>query len=158
MLISEIMTDGGCVCTEDTSLVEVYALIKNSVDGRVIVIDSLQHRVPIGIVNEHTICESIVGRQRSVRSLDAGAVMSANIKRVCVNADVAECEHLLNDNVDAILAVDERRQFQGTIDTDRLAGSIKTGTRHYHTPSIFTGVLQPQMPAAVEIPAFGWLK
>lgn len=158
MLISEIMNGDVAVCTEDTPLKDVYELIKSSREGFVVVIDSTQHRVPIGIVNEHSICESVVGRQRPTKSLDAGAVLSTNIKRLCRNVDVVECEVVLDRGADAILVVDERRQFLGTVDPQQLAESARAALRHYPKPTIFAGVTGQQIPAAVEIPAFGWLK
>jgi len=158
MLISEIMNSDVVVCTEDTPLTDVYELIKASGDGYVVVLDSVQHRVPIGIVNEHSICESVVGRQRPTKSLDAGAVLSSNIKRLCRNAQIAECETVLDSSADAILVVDERRQFLGAVDPEDLEQSVRAAARHYHTPTIFAGVTGQQIPAAVEIPAFGWLK
>ena len=158
MLISEIMNNDVVVCTEDTPLKDVYELIKSSSDGFVVVIDSVQHRVPIGVVNEHSICESVVGRQRPTKTLDAGAVLNTNIKRLCRNIEITECEGVIDRNADAILVVDERRQFLGAVDPDELARSVRAATRHYHTPTIFAGVTGQQIPAAVEIPAFGWLK
>ncbi len=158
MFISEIMEIGASICTEDTSLKDVYELIQDSKNGYVVVIDSLQHRVPIGIVSEHSICENLVGRSRPARTADAGRVMSTNVKRVRENAEVNECEHVLDRGADAILVVDERRRFLGTVDAGRLQLSIDTRKRHYHTQGIFSGVAGQHVPAAVEIPAFGWLK
>ncbi|HEY2866318.1 MAG TPA: CBS domain-containing protein [Pyrinomonadaceae bacterium] len=158
MLISEIMNSDVNVCTEDTPLKDVYELIQSSIEGFVVVLDSFQHRVPIGIVNEHSICESVVGRQRPTRSLDAGAVLDSNIKRLCHNVEVTECESVLDRGADAILVVNERRQFLGAVDPEELERAARAAARRYHIPTIFAGVAGQQIPAAVEIPAFGWLK
>ena len=158
MLISEITNADVIVCTEDTPVKDVYELLKSSRNSYVVVLDSMQHRVPIGIVNEHSIRESVVGRQRPTRTLDAGAVLSPNIKRLCRNVEIAECDGVLDHDADAILVVDERRQFMGAVDPAELEESLRAASLHYHTPSIFAGVTGQQIPAAVEIPAFGWLK
>ena len=55
MLIREIMDVDVTECTEDTPIGDVYELIQQSHKNYVVVIDSSQHRVPIGIVNEHSI-------------------------------------------------------------------------------------------------------
>ena len=158
MLISEITNADVIVCTEDTPVKDVYELLKSSRNGYVVVLDSMQHRVPIGIVNEHSICESVVGRERPARTLDAGALLSPHIKRLCRNVEITECEGVLDSHADAIVVVDERRRFMGAVDRERLEESIRATSRPYRTPSIFAGVTGQQIPAAVEIPAFGWLK
>jgi CBS-domain-containing membrane protein len=158
MLISEIMNRDVTVCTEDTPLKDVFELVQSSRDGFVVILDSIKHRVPIGIVNEHSICKSLVGRERPTRMLDAGAVMSPNIKRLRQNAEISECESVLDHQADAILVVDERRQFLGAVDHEELAETARAAARHRRMPTIFAGVNGQRTPAAVEIPAFGWLK
>jgi predicted transcriptional regulator len=158
MLIAEILDVGIAECTEDTSLRDVYELIQRSAHGYVVVIDSLQHRVPIGIVNEHSICENMIRRDRAAKSLDAGAVINTNVKRVSANVEITECEGLLDEKADAILVVNERRQFLGILEPERLERLVTGAREHFHTPTIFTSIGGQHVPAAVEIPAFGWLK
>src|SRR5215813_15290538 len=103
MLIKEIVDIGVAECTEDTSLRDVYDLIQTSSKGYVVVIDSVKHRVPIGIVDEHSICENLIKRSKAARGLDAGSVLNTNIKLISEDADVVECDGLLDESVDAIL-------------------------------------------------------
>jgi CBS-domain-containing membrane protein len=148
----------GDVCTEDTGVKEVYELIQHSSNGYVVVIDSLKHRVPIGIVSEHSICKSMVLRDRSPRSLDAGGVMNTNIKRVRDDLNIEDWPTGIDEEIDMIVVVDERRRFLGTVDLGDLERSVENARRFYRAPTIFSGTLEPHAPPAVEIPAFGWLK
>jgi predicted transcriptional regulator len=156
MFIKEIMDIGAAECSEDTSLTDVYELMQTCSNGYVVVIDSRQHRVPIGIVDEHSICENVIKRSKSTKGLDAGGVINSNIKRIPENTEVSECESMLNKKVDAILVVDERRRFLGTVDPRRLESSI--ARLKAQRPAIVSGILGQHVRAAVEIPAFGWLK
>jgi predicted transcriptional regulator len=156
MLIKEIMETGVAECTEDASLRDVYELIQQSPNGYVVVIDSKQHRVPIGIVDEHSICENIVRRSRDTKSLDAGNVMNTNIRRVRENAVITEYDKARNGA--AIMVVNERRQFLGTIDAELFERSLDASRRAERAAAIPIGNYGPQMQPAVELPAFGWLK
>lgn len=155
MLIKEIMDTGIAECTEDASLTDVYDLIQVSPKGYVVVIDSLKHRVPIGIIDEHSICENLIKRSRAAKDLEAGSVLNTNIKRVSENAEVGECNGLFDVKTAAMLVVNERRQLLGTVDRQRLECSIVQVNSQ--KPS-FTTIISRAVPAVVEIPAFGWLK
>jgi predicted transcriptional regulator len=158
MLIKELMHSGIAECTEDTSLTDVYDLIQNSPEGFVVVLDSVQHRVPIGIVNEHSICDNIIRRNKNARSLDAGGVINTKVKRISEDTPVAECGEVLRKKLDAILVVDNHKRFRGVVEKDQLERSMPEVRAPAATPSIFSGMLAQQLPASVEIPAFGWLK
>ena len=156
MLIKEIMDTNVDQCTEDTPLPEVYELIQQSAKDYVIVIDSNQHRVPIGFINEHTICENLIKRTRNTKGLYAASVMSSRIKRVCENQAVEEQSELAHSDFDALVVVNERRQFQGVLNPADLKTSIPKQI-NVPMPSV-GGFLSSRAPSAVEIPAFGWLK
>ena len=158
MLIKEIMTSSVAECTEDTSLKDVYDLIQSSPTGFVVVLDSVQHRVPIGIVNEHSICDNIIRRSKNTRSLDAGGVINTNIKRTSENTPVSECSEILRKTPDAIIVVDDLKRFRGIVEIAQLESSIRESRTHTAMRSTFSGMLTRQIPGAVEIPAFGWLK
>jgi predicted transcriptional regulator len=120
MLIREIMDQGIAECTEDVSLSEVYDLIHRGPADYVVVLDSLKHRVPIGIVSEHSICESIIRRSADARKLRAGGVMSANVKLISEDADVLSCLETVQCGADALLVIDARRKFMGVVDPRRV--------------------------------------
>jgi predicted transcriptional regulator len=158
MLIKEIMDTDVVECTEDAPLAEVYDLIQQCQKGYVVVLDSSQHRVPLGVVNEHTICENLVKRSRNTKDLSAVSVMSAKIRRVCENENIENCRDLIVSDADAIIVVNESRKFQGVVQLAEIQRSILQPAAAAHRASIFSSMLGQSIPAAVEIPAFGWLK
>lgn len=158
MLIREIMDTEVTECTEDTPLAEVYELIQSCPKNFVVVIDSSQHRVPIGIVNEHSICENLVKNSRRTKGLYAGSVMSSRIRRVCEDEQVENCRDLIATDADAITVVNERRQFRGVLEPVTIRESINRQAAAQSTSSFISGILGQAIPATAEIPAFGWLK
>jgi predicted transcriptional regulator len=158
MLIKEIMNTAVCECPEDTPLNEVYELIQSCPNRYVVVTDSPQHRVPLGVVNEHSICELLVKNRRRDRDLYAGSLMNTRIQKISEDTDVSDCKWLLTSAAEAIVVVSEKRQFRGVIDTIELRRAINEETTRAEPASIFAGMLGQAIPASVEIPAFGWLK
>jgi len=82
--------------------------------------------------------------------------MNTNIKRLCENAEIMECGVTVGTQV--ILVVNEKRQFLGTVQPAELESSIAGLRKLVERPSVFSGLLSGHVPAAVEIPAFEWLK
>jgi len=158
MLIKEIMDTDVLDCTEDTLLADVYDLIQQCQKGYVVVIDSSQHRVPLGVVNEHTICENLIKRPRNKKGLSAGSVMSTKIRRVLENEHIDDCREVIASDADAIVVVNELRKFQGVVQPAEIERSLKEPIAVAQQASIFSTMLGQSIPAAVEIPAFGWLK
>jgi predicted transcriptional regulator len=158
MLIKEIMNTDVCECTEDTPLAEVYELVQSTQIGYAVIVDSPHHRVPIGIVNEHSICESIVKKPLKSKKTDAGSVMSPRIQRIHENTEIEDCKDLLTNAADAIVVVNDRRQFCGVVDTLELESAVRREARTRAARMTFSEIIGNAIPAAVEIPAFGWLK
>jgi predicted transcriptional regulator len=158
MLIKEIMDTDVVECTEDTLLADVYDLIQQCQKGYVVVIDSSQHRVPLGVVNEHTICENLIKRSRNQKGLSAGSVMSTKIRRVLENEHIDDCRDVIASDTDAIVVVNERRKFRGVVQPAEIERSLKEPVAGAQPASIFSTMLGQSIPAVVEIPAFGWLK
>jgi predicted transcriptional regulator len=153
MLISEVVSECVAECTEDTPLADVYELIQKCEHGFVVVLESSTHRVPLGVVSEHTICEQLIACGRRPKELKAGNVMNTRARRVAASTPVASCRELVQP-ADAvpILVVDEKRQFCGIVMQDALAAAVRraSGSPAF-TPASAT-------PASSEIPAFGWLQ
>jgi CBS domain-containing protein len=158
MLIKDIMSTCIRECTEDTPLKDVYELIQDCEHGFVVVVDSGTHRVPIGIVNEHSICEQVIARGRNAKALFAGSVMSTHVKRVNENTPIMECREVLGKRPDAILIVDDERQLCGIVDPERLAPLVGETENPVISSPVFPSLAQGRTPAKVEIPVFGWMK
>jgi predicted transcriptional regulator len=106
MLIKEIMNTAVCECPEDTPLNDVYELIQSCPNRYVVVTDSPQHRVPLGVVNEHSICELLVKNRRRDRDLYAGSLMNTRIQKISEDTDVSDCKWLLRRNHSSRACVD----------------------------------------------------
>ena len=158
MLIKEIMDTDVTECTEDALLSEVYDLIQQCSKNYVVVIDSSQHRVPIGVVNEHSICENLIKRSRNTKGLYAGSVMTSRIKRVLENEQVENCRDLITADADTIVVVNDRRQFKGVLEPVTIRECLNRQEAALSRSSFISGVIGHAIPAKVEIPAFGWLK
>jgi predicted transcriptional regulator len=158
MLIKEIMNTAVSACPEDTPLAEVYEMIQSCPDHYVIVTDSPQHCVPLGVVNEHSICEALVKNRRRDRDLHAGVLMSTRIQKIDGDTDVNDCKWLLTSAAEAIVVTGKKRQYLGVLDLIKLQRAIKEEDARDEQISIIAGMLGGAIPASVEIPAFGWLK
>src|SRR3954453_7033167 len=131
MNIRDIMTACPAECTEDAPLSEVYELIQKCDHGFVVVLDSSTHRVPIGVVNEHSICEQIVGRGRNPNGLRAGNVMDWRIRGVRHTSSIDQFSGGRESQTDSpMLVTNEKGKFVGIVDNERLqAACIETRNR-----------------------------
>lgn len=156
MLVSEIMS--GCrECTEDTPVEKVYELIQKCDQGSVVVIDSERHRVPLGIVTGHSICEQIVAKSRSIRGLTAGDVLDWRIKKIPETAAAEECARFIDGSWPAAgVAVDARGRLRGLVSPAEVASMALAADG--------TGLAIAQSPAVKKasrvtgIPASGWVQ
>ena len=150
MFVTEIMSTCVAECTEDMKLEDVFDLIQKCDHGLVVVIDSHAHRVPIGIVNERSICEQIIARGRNPRNLLAGSVMDSRIKKV-LETDVVEC---ITDTAEfaAIVVVDDKRRICGVVSKEKIE-SVKAIDNETYAPA--ADPVRLSAPRISEIPAFG---
>lgn len=158
MSISQIMTTCVAECTEDTSLDQVYELIRKFEHGIVVVVDSKVHRVPIGVVTERSICDQIILRGKNPRNLPAGSVLDSNIKIVRETDGVESVSPQEKETLAAVIVTNERRQVCGIVPKDKI-GEIPTTVAETHSRShIYVNTNTRYSPATREIPAFGWIQ
>jgi CBS domain-containing protein len=156
MFVSEIMSSCMAECTEDTKLEDAFELIQRCDHGIVVVVDSLAHRVPIGVVTERSICEQIITRGRNPRTLTAGSVMDTRIKKV-LDTDLVEAIHDADDaGGAAIVVIDNNRRACGLVSKEKIKSA---GRLINKTPAPVVPRAYPQSrPQRIsEIPAFGWM-
>ena len=157
MFISDIMSTCVAECTEDLRLEAVYELIQQCDHRLVVVIDSLAHRVPIGVVTERSICEQIIGRGRNPRNLLAGSVMDTRIKKVREN-EMVETVHANDADLTAIVVVDDNRRICGLVSREQLKNLSPVAGPSYTAASVPSRPAGPSSRRTSEIPAFGWIQ
>ena len=157
MRISEIMSKCVTVCTEDAGLEEVYELIQKCEHKLVVVVDSNAHRVPIGVASEHRICEQIIARGRNPRSLSAGSVMDARIKKVADDQLIENIEAKELDDLTAMVVVNSERQIIGLVSKEviKKLAPIRVPQRNVNVTITAAPATQRRVS---EIPAFGWIQ
>jgi len=157
MRISEIMSRCVTVCTEDAGLEEVYELIQKCEHKLVVVVDSNAHRVPIGVTSEHRICEQIIARGRNPRTLSAGSVMDARIKKVSEDQLIESIEAKELDDLTAMVVVNSDRQIVGLVSEEVIKRSAPARVPERTVNVTITSAPATQRRVS-EIPAFGWIQ
>ena len=157
MRVSEIMSRCVTVCTEDAGLEEVYELIQKCEHKIVVVVDSNAHRVPIGVTTEHRICEQIIAKGRNPKTLSAGSVMDARIKKVTEDQRLENIAAEELSGLTAMIVVNSDRQIVGLVPKEVIRRSTPIAP-----PERVVNVTvntSPATPRRVsEIPAFGWIQ
>jgi predicted transcriptional regulator len=156
MFASEIMSRCVTECTEDTKVEEVFDLIRKCDHGLVVVVDSKSHRVPIGIVNERSMCEQIIAKGRNPRNLTAGSVMDSRVMKVGVG-DIVEGGDGLTD-ISAIIVVDENRHACGLVGKDKIRELARLKAVRPESTPVVTVTNAVPVNKVREIPAFGWIQ
>ena len=139
MLLKDIMTERGVVCTESMPLEQVYEMMQKAPDGFATVVENHAHQKPIGIITEHDICLQIVGKRRNPKGMAAANVMDTKIIKALRDLTVSECAKLAQKNGNArILVVDENGILCGTVNKADLVEprqvrsvGIAVGRPHY---------------------------
>ena len=157
MRISEIMSRCVTVCTEDASLDEVYELINKCEHKLVVVVDSNAHRVPIGVASEHSICDQIIGRGRSPKTLTAGSVMDARIRKLSENQRLENIDSNELKELTAIVVVNEDREITGLVSKESIQRFAPIVERN-RAVTVTVNSAPATTRRISEIPAFGWIQ
>jgi predicted transcriptional regulator len=156
MFVSDIMSTCVAECTEDLGVEEVFELIQKCDHGVVVVIDSLAHRVPIGVVTEHSMCEQIIGRGRNPKGLKAGSVIDSRIRKVLITDPVERIIEARQDDIAAMVVVDENRRIRGLISNEKIK-NLAPASKESFTSAVPETIRQGSDRTS-EIPAFGWIQ
>lgn len=158
MTIGDLMSSCLTECTEDTSIEEVYELLRQCEHRMVVVVDSRAHRRPIGVVSDQSICEQVIGRGRNPRNLAAGSAMDTRILRVRENEPVAAVSIANPHEIAAVIVVNDRRQVLGVVPKESIAALGPSVAETNSSGHIFVRTTPRVSPAISEIPAFGWIQ
>lgn len=116
MLVCEIMNGSSPVCTEDMELEKVYELMEERGQDYVTVVDSLAHKIPIGIISLHGICAQILKRGRNPRGMTAANVMSTDYVKADRSLHIEESRELMEiKRAEFLIVVDDIGSFQGSL-------------------------------------------
>ncbi|MEO8041399.1 MAG: CBS domain-containing protein [Acidobacteriota bacterium] len=157
MFVSDIMSTCVAECTEDMRLEEVFELIQKCNHGLVVVIDSLAHRIPIGVVTEHSICEQIIVRGRNPKGLTAGSVIDSRINKVLATDLVEKIIEAGQDDF-AVVVVDENRRICGLISKDTIKNIPRLLSVSLTSAPVVSAPTSRGVARTSEIPAFGWIQ
>ena len=82
MDVTDMIKTNFVVCTEDMPLERVFEKMEKDGADHAVVVESLAHSIPIGLITEHDICAQILGRGRNPRGMTAANVMNTNIIKI----------------------------------------------------------------------------
>ena len=158
MRVSDIMSRCVTVCTEDAGLEEVYDLIQKCEHKVVVIVDSNAHRVPIGVANEHSICEQIVARGRSPRTLTAGSLMDARIRKLSEDQSLESIDSKDLKDLTAIIVVDAEGKIIGVVPKESIKRSTSSIPERNRAVTVTINTTSAPTRRISEIPAFGWIQ
>jgi len=158
MRVSEIMSRCVTVCTEDASLDEVYELINKCEHKLVVIVDSHAHRVPIGVASEHSICAQIIGRGRNPKTLSAGSVMDARIRKLSEDQRLENIESSELNELTAIVVVNSDREITGVVAKESIKRFAPIVERNRAITVTVNNAVATTTRRISEIPAFGWIQ
>ena len=113
MSVKNMMKTNIVVCTEDMTLEKVFGELVAADAGHAVVVESLAHSIPIGVITERDICAQIIGRSRNPRGLTAANVMNTNITKIKADAPYTELNTVNGSKV--VCVVNENGALCGTI-------------------------------------------
>lgn len=159
MFVSDIMSTCVAECTEDARLEEVFELIQKCDHGLVVVVDSLAHRVPLGVITEHSICEQLIARGRNPKGLSAGSVIDSRIIKV-VGTELVETirREAIQTDVAAIVVVDDNRRISGLVPKEKIRNLVPMPRQHYIRNSVVTRSAGPVTDRESELLAIAWIQ
>lgn len=114
MFVRDLIDRSPAVCTEDFSVEQLYKLMQEKKQDHVVVIDSKAHKIPIGVVTEHEICDQVVGRGRSPRGMTAANVMNTDFIKADLSSSLADCRREMADGR-RVIVVDNNGSLRGVL-------------------------------------------
>ncbi len=122
LLARDVMTDSPAVCTPDTKLQKVAAIMEDCDCGAIPVVDSKSNRRAIGIATDRDIVIRTLARGRNPMEMTVRECMTTEIVAVRPDATLEEVEQKMQDHqVRRVLVVDRSGKCRGIISQADLA-------------------------------------
>jgi CBS domain-containing protein len=116
MLVKDIMTENPTCCTADTNLQEVAKMMLDSDCGAIPVVESNNHKRPIGVVTDRDITVRTVAKGDNPLNMTAKSVMTKNVVTATPDMSVEDCVDLMEEHqVRRIPVVDENGNCIGMV-------------------------------------------
>lgn len=116
MLVKDIMTENPVCCTAETNLQEVAKMMLDNDCGAIPVVESNNHRRPIGIVTDRDITVRTVAAGDNPLNMSAKSVMTKNVFTATPEMSVDECVNLMEEQqVRRIPVIDENGNCVGMV-------------------------------------------
>lgn len=116
MLVKDIMTENPVCCTADTNLQDVAKMMLDNDCGAVPVVESNNHKRPIGVVTDRDITIRTVAIGDNPLNMTAKSVMTKNVVTATPDMPVEECVDLMEENqIRRIPVIDENGDCIGMV-------------------------------------------
>ncbi|MGC2235787.1 MAG: CBS domain-containing protein [Pyrinomonadaceae bacterium] len=116
MLVKDIMTENPVCCTSDTNLQDVAKMMLDNDCGAVPVVESNNHKRPIGVVTDRDITIRTVAKGDNPLNMTAKSVMTKNVVTATPDMSVEDCVDLMEKHqVRRIPVVDENGNCVGMV-------------------------------------------
>ncbi len=116
MLVKDIMTENPVCCTADTNLQDVAKMMLDNDCGAVPVVESNNHKRPIGVVTDRDITIRTVAKGDNPLNMTAKSVMTKNVITATPDMSVEDCVDLMEKNqIRRIPVIDENGDCVGMV-------------------------------------------
>ncbi|MCY7355132.1 MAG: CBS domain-containing protein [Lysobacter sp.] len=116
MDVKSVMTADPCCCTRDTPLRDVAKMMVDNDCGQIPVVDSMDGKMPVGVVTDRDIAIRIVAEGRDANTATAGDAMSTPCKTVTTDTSLKDCVCLMEaEQIRRVPVVDAEGRLAGIV-------------------------------------------
>jgi len=116
MNVQDIMTKDPACCTAETSLQEVAQMMVDHDCGCVPVVDSVETKIPVGMITDRDITTRVVAEGKNPLDLTAADAMSSTVVSVTPETSVEECCNVMESSqIRRVAVVDENGACCGIV-------------------------------------------
>lgn len=116
MRIDKIMTRNPVWATVDTKISEVARLMEDNNCSCIPILENEKNRKPVGIITDRDIAIRGVARNSNSADLTAGEIMTSELIKVFIDADIESCYRKLRVNkIQHLPVIDTKGNLQGIL-------------------------------------------